>query len=166
MTIEKKGDIMAKRAWDSHELTQNATLAQEVRVRLLSEEVVEQLRYYSGAGAPETGVYLDKQHGSVGITVNPDSPWTFCRSGGIRQIIFETNQYQDLGDRNLRRFVIRGRHPEDADMRWETEFIIGGVEIRKIENNQQFSFEKADAMLILMVLGGIKDQIESLKLRR
>lgn len=164
MTIEKVGDMIARQAWSSHELTQRASLAQEVRVRLLAEEVIRGLRYYYGAGQPEQGVFLDKQHGNVGITVNPNSEWEFCRIGGIQQVIFETNQYKGLGDRSLRRLTIRGNHPEDIAKRWEEEFVIGGEEIKKKERNQPLPFEQANAGLILYILGGIRDKVNSLKL--
>ncbi len=189
MHIEQEGNTLAGQVWEKHELTQKASLAKEALVRLLSEEVVDGLRHYFGAPQPESGVFFDKQFGNVGITINPgfkvpqsepelffgrqfslgnnsDSHWEFCRSGGFRQVIFETNQNTALGDRSLRRFMIRGSHPENRSGEWEVEFIIGGSGIMKRENREALIFEQADALLVLTILGGIKDQLERLKLNK
>lgn len=159
-----KSEDIAKKAWEAHELSQPATMAQEVKVLLLAEELVDGLKHNFGPSQPEPGVFLDKQSGHVGITVNPKASWDFCHSGGIQQVIFESTDH--YGDKNSRRLLLRGNHPEDSNRSWETEFIIGGSQAIKRDNRVALLFEQADARLVTSILGGIRDQIEGLKFNK
>ena len=181
MSSIEQGEIVGMQAWNSHELSKQASKVDEWEINLMADDLVGVLAEYAGPPQPEQGMNVDfyPQNSGlprVGMLLRFAAVDKLLGSAGVKGITFETHPEWTMteGAATRKWLKVGGDHPENTGGgMWETMFVIGDFAVRKLGREKSVSgceyeeqlLELADVKLLTSVLGGARETVKSLQLR-